>query len=45
MTRDPLSWDGTQPSWVGRERRRIFGRCVITGLLVMASLIWGLTGA
>jgi hypothetical protein len=42
--RDPLAWVGNRPPWAVRERKRILGRALITGLLITAALIYGITG-
>ncbi|MDF2578452.1 MAG: hypothetical protein K0S49_31 [Microbacterium sp.] len=43
MTRhDPLAWDGNRSPFALREKRRIYVRCFVTAVLVMASLAWGI---
>jgi hypothetical protein len=44
MTRDPLAWVGNRPPWAVRQRRRVLGRAITTGLLIMAALVYGITG-
>lgn len=40
--RDPLAWDGNYPPFARREKRRIFVRSLVTAVLIMASLAWGI---